>query len=54
VTGELRWMRDVAGMVEDEERELTSLASYIRDITAAKRRELSLRESNERQRRRPA
>jgi diguanylate cyclase (GGDEF)-like protein/PAS domain S-box-containing protein len=51
VTGELRWMREVAWVVEDEDRERVSFDSYILDITATKRSELALRESNERHRR---
>lgn len=50
-TGQLRWMREVAWVVEDPARGLTHFDSYIHDISEAKRAELALRESEERHRR---
>jgi diguanylate cyclase (GGDEF)-like protein/PAS domain S-box-containing protein len=50
-TGQLRWMREVAWVVEDPARRLTYFDSYIHDISEAKRAELALRESEERHRR---
>ena len=47
-TGELRWMREVGWVVEDNAQARISFDSYILDITEAKRHELALRESNER------
>jgi diguanylate cyclase (GGDEF)-like protein/PAS domain S-box-containing protein len=50
-TGEGRWMREVAWVVEDETSGRTWLDSYILDITAEKRAAAALAESNERYRR---
>jgi PAS domain S-box-containing protein len=49
ITGELRWMREVAWVVEDRSGRV-SFDGYIIDITEQKRTELALRESEERYR----
>jgi len=51
VTGELRWMREVAWVVRDEAQGETSFDSYILDITEQKVAEAALRDSEERCRR---
>jgi PAS domain S-box-containing protein len=50
-TGEGRWMREVAWVVEDEPSGRTWFDSYILDITEEKRAAAALAESNERYRR---
>ena len=50
VTGELRWMREVAWVVRDDVLERTHFDSYIIDITTAKQAEIALTESRERYR----
>ncbi len=50
VTGELRWMREVAWVARDDALGRTSLDSYILDITDQKNIEIALTESRERYR----
>lgn len=50
VTGELRWMREVAWVARDDVLERTHFDSYIIDITASKQAEIALTESRERYR----
>ena len=50
VTGELRWMREVAWVVRDDVLERTNFDSYILDITDQKKAEIALTESRERYR----